>query len=52
MQEQANKENPLQEKREDGIEFAEEILSKLNPDQKRRALDILAGFALQAERTA
>lgn len=41
--------NSLQEKREDGISFAEEILKKLSLDQRRRALDILTGFALQAE---
>lgn len=36
----------LAKKKEDAENFVNEILKKMNPEQKRRALDIMTGFSL------
>ncbi len=40
--------NDLEQQVKEGNEFAQEILSKLTPEERVRALDILSGFALRA----
>lgn len=36
----------LAKKKEDAENFVNEVLKKMNPEQKRRALDIITGFSL------
>ena len=36
----------LAKKKDDAEDFVKEILKKMNPEQKRRALDIMTGFSL------
>ncbi len=36
----------LCKKRDDAEDFVKEVLKKMNPEQKRRALDIMTGFSL------
>lgn len=36
----------LAKKKEDAENFVNEVLKKMNPEQKRRALDIMTGFSL------
>ena len=36
----------LAKKKEDAENFVNEVLKKMNPEQKRRALDFMTGFSL------
>ncbi|RJW41987.1 hypothetical protein DXC97_02695 [Lachnospiraceae bacterium TF09-5] len=45
MNKQLN-EDKLQMERDDAEDFVKKVLKKMNPEQKRRALDIMTGFSL------